>query len=47
MLCYVDDTILIDPEDKPIGNVIQELQALNYNLMDEGDLKDYLRIRIE
>ena len=47
MLCYVDDTILIDPNDKPIDNVIQELQRLNYDLTDEGDLEDYLRIRIE
>ena len=44
MLCYINDTILIDPEDKPIDNVIQELQALNYDLTDEGNLEDYLGI---
>ena len=47
MLCYVDNTILIDPEDKLIDDVIQELQDLNYDLTDEGNLKDYLGIRIE
>ena len=47
MFCYINDTILFDPEDKPIDDIIQELQALNYDLMDEGNLEDYLRIRIE
>ena len=39
--------ILIDPEDKPIDDVIRELQDLNYDLTDEGNLEDYLGIRIE
>ena len=47
MLCYMDNMILIDPEDKTIDNVIQELQSLHYNLTDEGNLEDYPGIRIE
>ena len=47
MLCYVDGTILIDPQDKPIDNMIEELQRLNYDLTNEGELEDYLGIRIE
>ena len=44
MLCYFDDTILIDPHDKPIDNVIAELHNLNYDLTNEGELEDYLGI---
>ena len=48
MLCYVDYTILIDPEDKPIdNNVIKELCKLNYDLTNKGELEDYLGIQIE
>ena len=43
MFCYVDDTILIDPKDKPIDDVIRELQALNYDLTDEGKLETTLK----
>ena len=44
MLCYVNDTILIDPHDESIDNVITELRNLNYDLTDEGELEDYLGI---
>ena len=47
MLCYVDNTILIHPEDKLINNIIQELCKLKYDLSYEGELEDYLGICIE
>ena len=41
------DMILIDPDDKPIDNIIKELCNINYDLTDESDLEDYLGIRIK
>jgi hypothetical protein len=46
-LCYVDDTILIDPSDKAIDNIIQELKDQKFNVTDEGQIEDYLGVRIE
>jgi hypothetical protein len=46
-LCYVNDTILIEPSDEVINNVIQELKDQKFNVTDEGQIKDYLRVRIE
>lgn len=46
-LCYVDDMILINPNNQEIDNIIQELKDLHYDVTDESDIKDYLAIRIE
>ena len=45
--CYVDDSILIDPDPKNMDKVIQELQDLNYDISDEGKIDDYLGVKIE
>ena len=43
LLCYVDDTIVIDPDNSSkIDKLIQEIKDLDYNVTDEGDLEDYL-----
>jgi hypothetical protein len=47
LLCYVDDMILIDPDDKEIDKVIQQLKDLQFNVTDEGQIEDYLGIRIQ
>jgi hypothetical protein len=46
-LCYVNDTILIEPSDEVINNVIQELKDQKFNVTDEGQIEDYLGVRIE
>jgi hypothetical protein len=45
--CYVDDSVLIDPVKSEIDKVIQELRDLNYQLTDEGNIDDYLGVKIE
>jgi hypothetical protein len=47
LLCYVDDTILIDPDDTEINKVIQQLKDLQFNVTDEGQIEDYLGVRIQ
>ena len=46
-LVYVDDGILIGPDKEDINSIFKELRALNYDITDEGDLKDYLGVDIE
>jgi hypothetical protein len=46
-LCYVNDTILIEPSDEVINNVIQELKDQKFNVTDEGQIEDYLGVHIE
>jgi Reverse transcriptase (RNA-dependent DNA polymerase) len=46
-LCYIDDTILIDPDDEQIDKVIQELKGLQYDVTDEGSIEDYLGVQIQ
>jgi hypothetical protein len=43
--CYVDDSVLIDPNKENIDKVFAELQALKYNVMDEGQIDDYLGVK--
>ena len=43
---YVDDGILIGPDASEIDDIIKSLQE-DYNLTDEGDLKEYLGIRCD
>jgi hypothetical protein len=47
LLCYVDDTILIDPDNKEIDRVIQQLKDLQFNVMDKGQIEVFLGIRIQ
>ena len=42
---YVDDGILIGPNTNEINNTIKKLQQ-KYNLTDEGDLNEYLGIKM-
>jgi hypothetical protein len=39
--------ILIDPSNESIDNIIQELKNQMFNVTNEGQIKDYLRVRIE
>jgi hypothetical protein len=43
---YVDDAAIFSPDKAAIDKVIRLLQE-NYDLTDEGELKDYLGVRIE
>lgn len=45
-IVYVDDGILIGPNKDKINKIIQELQE-KYKLTDEGDLNEYLGIKVE
>jgi hypothetical protein len=47
LLCYVDDTIIIDPKDQAIDKVIEDLRELKFNVTDEGQIEDYLGVKIE
>jgi hypothetical protein len=47
LLCCVDDTILINPDNEAIEQVICELKDLKFNVTDEGQIKDYLGVRIK
>ena len=46
-LIYVDDGILLHPDAKEIDKVIAELRALKYNISDEGDISDYLGVKVQ
>jgi hypothetical protein len=40
--------ILIDPDNKEIDKqVIQQLKDLQFNVTDEGQIEDYLGVRIQ
>jgi hypothetical protein len=46
-LCYVDDSILIDPDPNIINQAIEEFHQRKYTMTDEGKIGDYLGIKIE
>jgi hypothetical protein len=46
LLCYVDDTILIDPSNKEIDKIIHQLRELKFDVQDEGQIEDFLGVRI-
>lgn len=46
LLCYVDDTILIDPSNKEIDKIIQQLRDHKFDVQDEGQIEDFLGVRI-
>ena len=43
---YVDDGILIGPNEKEIESIIESLKS-EYDMTDEGDLNEYLGIKME
>ena len=45
-MVYVDNRILIGPDANEIDTIIKPLQK-DYNLTDEGNLKEYLGIRCD
>jgi hypothetical protein len=48
LLCYIDDTILINPDNTEIDKVIvQQLKDLKFNVTDEGQIEDYLGVWIQ
>ena len=46
-MCYVDDGIFADPEEENITKAIEELQAINFDIENKGDIQDYLGIHVE
>jgi hypothetical protein len=38
LLCYVDDTLLIDPSNRKIDKIIKQLQDIKFNIQDEAFL---------
>jgi hypothetical protein len=47
LLCYVDDTILIDPSDDEIDKITTQLCDLKFDVQDEGQIEDFLGVRIQ
>ena len=47
LFIYVDDGCILDPDEKKIDDVIQELKDLKYDITDEGDIDEYLGVKIE
>jgi hypothetical protein len=47
LLCYVDDMILIDPSNNEIDKIIKQLRDLNFDVQDEGQIEDFLGVRIQ
>ena len=45
-IVYVDDGILIDPDQQEINHIIKDIKK-DYNLTDEGDLNEYLGIKMQ
>jgi hypothetical protein len=45
-IVYTDDTILLGPDKKEIDNLVKQL-AEKFNIEDQGELSDYLGIKIE
>jgi KUP system potassium uptake protein len=45
-LVYVDDGVLLDPNPKRWQEAIDDMQRI-FNVQDEGDLSDYLGVKIE
>jgi hypothetical protein len=42
----VNDTILIDPSSKEIDKIIHQLKEHKLDVQDEGQMKDFLGVRI-
>ena len=46
LVLYVDDAVVISPDKLQIDNLVKSLQQ-DFDLTDDGDVKDYLGVRIE
>jgi hypothetical protein len=46
LVLYVDDAVLFGPSKSEIDDIVKSLKA-DFNLTDDGDLRDYLGVRIE
>ena len=43
---YTDDSILAGPDPKEIDNIIEKMKAVNLDITIEGDLEDFLGVKI-
>eukprot|EP00957_Ditylum_brightwellii_P008227 622272-Ditylum_brightwellii.AAC.1 len=41
-LCYLDDGIFAGPSKEEIDGIIEELQGIEFNIEDRGNIEDYL-----
>jgi hypothetical protein len=46
-LVYVDDGIFLSPSKKAIDKAIQELREADFDVEDQGDICDYLGVRVD
>ena len=46
-LIYIDDGIIAHPDKREIDKVIRELRDLEYDISDEGDIGDYLGVKVD
>ena len=46
-LTYVDDTIILSPDPTEADRVVAQLRALKYDVTDEGEISDYLGVKVE
>ena len=46
-MLYCDDSIIAAKSDKEINKVIQDLKEQQLNLTDEGDIGNFLGVKIE
>ena len=45
-LHYVDDTLCLSPKSAEVDKFIQDLRDVNFNVTDEGDINDYLGVKV-
>jgi hypothetical protein len=46
-LHYVDDCICLSPDAADVDKFIRDLREANFNVTDEGQLSDYLGVKVE
>ena len=46
-LVYVDDGIFLGPSDEDIRKAFDEIRNNGFNISDEGELDDYLGVKIQ
>ena len=46
-MCYVDDGILTDPDEKNIDAAIEDIKRLGFDIQDMRNIQDYLGIRVD
>ena len=45
-LYYVDDALCLSPKSDEVDNFIQDLRDANFKDTDEGDINDYLGVKV-